>query len=246
MGDGQLSVLATDQLRPCPNDGLKGVWEPDESVCIEIVELIQANDQRGVERLYHHCSREITVLLYHLLDREDVEDRLHDVLMAVVFGIQKGQLREPARLHGYIRTITRRFAIATLKERITRRRREVDNATIDNIASSPQNAREHTAEQDCIRKQGVEIAHEVLRAMSQRYRDILYRFYVLEEDPEEIQREMNLTPTQFRLAKSRAKERFGALGRARLEGHRKAMRKSQLLRSGEGFATSTFPVAWRV
>jgi DNA-directed RNA polymerase specialized sigma24 family protein len=58
---------------------------------------------------------------------------------------------------------------------------------------------------------------KVLRGLSARDREVLTRFYLHEQSQEQICREMNLTGTQFRLMKSRAKARFGELGRRRLE-----------------------------
>ena len=60
------------------------------------------------------------------------------------------------------------------------------------------------------------MADAVLRSISVRDREILTRFYLMEETQEEICEEMNLSDTQFRLLKSRAKARFGELGRKRL------------------------------
>jgi DNA-directed RNA polymerase specialized sigma subunit len=57
---------------------------------------------------------------------------------------------------------------------------------------------------------------KVLRGISRRDREILTRFYLYEQTQEQICDEMNLTETQFRLLKSRAKARFGELGRRRL------------------------------
>jgi RNA polymerase sigma-70 factor, ECF subfamily len=42
------------------------------------------------------------------------------------------------------------------------------------------------------------------------------RFYLNEEPQEQICREMALTETQFRLLKSRAKARFGEIGKKKL------------------------------
>ena len=58
----------------------------------------------------------------------------------------------------------------------------------------------------------------VLKGLSSRDREILTRFYLQEESQEQICREMKLTDTQFRLLKSRAKARFGEMGRRKLEG----------------------------
>lgn len=57
---------------------------------------------------------------------------------------------------------------------------------------------------------------EVLEGISARDREILTRFYLHEQTQQQICDEMNLTETQFRLLKSRAKARFGELGRKKL------------------------------
>jgi len=67
------------------------------------------------------------------------------------------------------------------------------------------------------RKQKMSIVQEILGSMPRRDRDVLERFYVLEQSKEEICREMNLTPTQFRLLKSKAKSTFAKLGQRKLK-----------------------------
>jgi hypothetical protein len=59
--------------------------------------------------------------------------------------------------------------------------------------------------------------------MPVQQREVLIRFYILEQLPEVIQEELGITPTQFRLIKSRAKARFAELCRAATE--RKPTRK---------------------
>ena len=56
----------------------------------------------------------------------------------------------------------------------------------------------------------------ILRSSPPRDREILVRFYLREQTPAEICRDLDLTENQFRLIKSRAKARFVELGRARL------------------------------
>ena len=55
-----------------------------------------------------------------------------------------------------------------------------------------------------------------MRNVSARDREILTRFYLLNQSQEQICDEMGLNNTQFRLLKSRAKARFGELGRRTL------------------------------
>jgi RNA polymerase sigma-70 factor (ECF subfamily) len=68
-------------------------------------------------------------------------------------------------------------------------------------------------ERNVIAMQRAEIARKVLNGVSRRDRDILNRFYVLEQTQEQICAEMGLSYNQFRLLKSRAKARFGEMGR---------------------------------
>jgi RNA polymerase sigma factor (sigma-70 family) len=73
-----------------------------------------------------------------------------------------------------------------------------------------------TPEERAISRQQAEIMETVLRSLSHRDREILTRFYLLEQSQEQICAQMNLTETQFRLLKSRAKARFGEMGRRKL------------------------------
>jgi RNA polymerase sigma-70 factor (ECF subfamily) len=52
--------------------------------------------------------------------------------------------------------------------------------------------------------------------MSRRDREILTKFYLHECTPEQICGEMVLSDTQFRQLKTRAKDRFGELGRKKM------------------------------
>jgi Sigma-70, region 4 len=57
----------------------------------------------------------------------------------------------------------------------------------------------------------------ILRSLSERDREILTRFYLHEQSQEHICQEMSLSETQFRLLKSRAKARFGEMGKRKLQ-----------------------------
>jgi DNA-directed RNA polymerase specialized sigma24 family protein len=73
-----------------------------------------------------------------------------------------------------------------------------------------------TPEHEAVDREKMDIMLAVLRSMSDRDREVLTRFYLHEQSPELICRELNLTATQFRLLKSRAKERFAELGKTKL------------------------------
>jgi DNA-directed RNA polymerase specialized sigma24 family protein len=61
-------------------------------------------------------------------------------------------------------------------------------------------------------RQKAKLMKAVLAQMPERQREVLERFYLHEQTPEQICQEMSLTETQFRLMRSRAKAAFGTRG----------------------------------
>ena len=71
-------------------------------------------------------------------------------------------------------------------------------------------------EENAMLRQRTELIEKVLSELADRDREVLTRFYLHEQSQEQICAEMGLTETQFRLLKSRAKARFGELGKKKL------------------------------
>lgn len=178
---------------------------PDWTVTVE---RIQAGDPAAMAELYSVFTRGIRYLLLRSLGMEDIDDRVHDCFVIVTEAIRSGELREPARLMGYIRTVVRRHIAARIGDAVLRRRNvvEFEDALFD-VSDWKNNP-----EQDLLARQRAEIAHRVFNGVSIREREILRRFYLLEQSQERICSEMGLSYNQFRLLKSRAKARFGKLG----------------------------------
>ena len=81
---------------------------PSEPVWAELVDKIKHNDATGLEELYRVFSRGVRFNLCRQLGSQDVDDRVHDTFLIVAQAIQRGDLREPERLMGYVRTIVSR------------------------------------------------------------------------------------------------------------------------------------------
>lgn len=177
----------------------------------EMVTKIQANDQDALEELYNLFSRGVKFLIVRQLGRQDIDDRVHDTFVIVVQAIQRGDLRDPERLMGFVRTIVRRQIANFIEKNYTRRRDELDIDGSVRIADS-----HFSPEEVAIRTQNSKIIEDVLKDCSRRDREILTRFYLLEQTQEQICAEMELNDTQFRLLKSRAKQRFSDEGRRRI------------------------------
>src|SRR5579862_5646642 len=89
----------------------------------EIVEKIRSDDESGVEELYSALREGARNKLFRLVGPQSVEDRLHEVLLIVLEVIRSGELRDPERLMGFVRTVTRRQVAAHIRGAITGRKR---------------------------------------------------------------------------------------------------------------------------
>jgi len=176
-----------------------------------LVARIQKGDQEALNELYQVFGRGVRFFMYRQLGPQDIDDRVHDAFLIVVQAIQRGELRDPARLMGFVRTIVRRQVATRIDHLVQTRREQVPLEQGPVIAD-----RTGTPEDQAMGGQRMELMLKVLRGMSARDRDILTRFYLQEQTQEQICREMKLTDTQYRLLKSRAKARFGELGRRAL------------------------------
>ena len=176
-----------------------------------LVEQIKAGEDAGMEQLYKLFSRGIRYYLCRQLGPQELEDKVHDTFLIVVNAVKRGDLREPERLMGFVRTVVRRQVAAYIENAVHTRRDQADLETGVSVADRKENP-----EQEAILRQKSALMKSALSALSQRDRDILVRFYLQEQPQEQICREMALTETQFRLLKSRAKAKFGEIGRKKL------------------------------
>jgi RNA polymerase sigma factor (sigma-70 family) len=114
---------------------------------------------------------------------------------------------------GFVRTVVRRQVAAHIEKAVSTRRGHTELDSSMRVPDPHDNPEEHA-----VFRQRVELIRKVLHELSDKDREILTRFYLREQSQDQICREMKLTETQFRLLKSRAKARFGELGKKKLTG----------------------------
>ncbi len=174
-----------------------------------LVERVRSGEPAGLEELYRVFSKGIRFYLCRQLGPQDLDDKVHDIFLIITQSIQKGDLREPERLMGYVRTVVRRQVAAHIDNAVKQRRNQTDlEFGVVSDQASP--------ESRIIEQQNMQVALRVLKSLRPREREVLMRFYLDEQTPDEICNDLGLTETQFRLIKSRAKARFGKLARNRL------------------------------
>jgi RNA polymerase sigma-70 factor, ECF subfamily len=172
----------------------------------DLVQRIRAEDACSVLDLYAVIAGAVPTSLARLGKKDSIEDDLHDILLVVLETIRRGALRQPDRLLGFVRTVARRRAVACIRGNVFERRHFGPDASVARSS-------EPTPEERLAARERVERVRRVLKGLRRRDREIMIRFYYREQRPEQICREMRLTPTQFRLFKSRALARCVELGR---------------------------------
>lgn len=202
---------------PIP-DAPSGTAGPTGVPWAEIVRQIQVNDPAGMEALHKALSRGLRYHIGRQIGTQDLDDKLHDIFVTVVGAIQRGDVREPERIMGFVRTIAQRKVVAYITTAVQKRNRETEFDF-----GIQEDTRGLDPERMALAREKAQIVKTALASLSNRDREILERFYLREQTPEEICAQMNITMTQFRLQKSRAKAKFGAVGQKKANPVRRIM-----------------------
>ena len=152
--------------------------------------------------LYSILSRGMRFLAIHKLGPEDGLECFHDTVLILIARIREGALQEPAALFGYARTILMRGVM----DRFEKRRR-LSTEDLDSVGFAIPDPRS-TPEQMLVAEERVAVMRKALLSLRPNEREVLTRFYLQEQSPETIQQEMKLTSTQYRLLKSRSKQKL--------------------------------------
>ena len=148
----------------------------------QLVERVHAGEPAAMEELYAIFDRGIRYFLLRSLGPDDIDDKVHDCFLIVTQAIRNGDLREPDRLMGFVRTVVKRQIAGSIDVAVQQRRTRVE---FDDTILSVSDWREDP-ERTMLAKQRAEIARKVLSSVSRRDRDILDRFYVQEQTQEKI------------------------------------------------------------
>jgi len=139
-------------------------------------------------------------------DEERARDLLQDTFCIAIEKLRKKELEKPERLAGYLRGIAVRVALNAGRSR----RREPTGLDAAEIAAIPYNTRrqfQHVASEEA-----QAAVHKILQSMPvERDRELLIRFYVYDQDKDEICRELGLKSLHFNRVLFRAKNRFRKL-----------------------------------
>ena len=171
-----------------------------------VVEQIQAGDPRGEETLYRALNTGARQFFRRRLGIQDVEDHVHDVFVIVVQAILRGELREPERLMGFVRTVLYRQSAAGISRIVGERKTSADFGMAADLTND-----EPDPEQRILSRERIDAMARELRKLKAKDFELLTRFYLREQSPQRIRDEMGLNETQFLVRKSRARARLAGL-----------------------------------
>lgn len=183
---------------------------PDEAASHSGWESIVNQVAAGIPMAWELVYRSLAPLRFEIagrIGRDHADDVYHDTIVALVDAIRKGQLHAPEALPAFARTVAVRKVCLFLREAVLARVAvDPDSVTVRDRSPNP--------EQQRMRAEKREIVARILVSMPACPREVLSRFYFNHESAAEIQRAMQLSATQFRLIKSRAKAFLAERGRA--------------------------------
>jgi RNA polymerase sigma-70 factor, ECF subfamily len=181
--------------------------EIGDSTPAALVERIRAGDRNAEQELVERYSRGISFVIRQLVsDQDTVEDIYQETYRLVLEKIREGAVREPERLSGFITSIARNLVIEQFRRVSRRRAREEPQA--DQPVASPAPSQLD----GLLREEQVSLVRRVLASLpSERDRKILYRFYLADDDKDEICAGLGVTNLHFNQILCRARERYKKL-----------------------------------
>jgi len=179
---------------------------PAETAPEDLVRRIRQGDRQAEDELVRRYRRGVSVILRRAgSDASAVGDLSQETFRLALEKIRKGDIREPEKLSGFICALARNLAIEHFRKGSARRiSGPPDESALASPALDPL--------EDLLRTERAALVRRVLSEMpADRDRQILFRFYIEEEEKGAICRDLGLTSLHFNRVLFRARERYREL-----------------------------------
>jgi len=175
--------------------------EPDASAAL--VKRLIAGDPTAEEELVRRYTRGIRMLLRRITNDWSADDLHQDTFRRALEKIKRGELREPDKLSAFMCGLARNLAIDSLRQSMRAEQLQ---------PRQPVPAPDADALEQLLREERARAVRQALSEMPvARDREILRRFYIAEEDKEQICADLDLSALHFNRVLHRARERFREL-----------------------------------
>jgi RNA polymerase sigma-70 factor (ECF subfamily) len=201
-GERQLLLLQVQQMQATGvNFAMKA------SVEVDLVSRIMAGDRGAEEEFVRHYSRGVTLIIRHESSNpEAIDDLCQETFRIALQKIRRGDVREPEKIAFFIRSVAKNLVI--MEGRKGWREESLDvSEGVDRIPAQPPDQLDELQ-----RKELAVIVRRVLDQLkSERDREVLFRYYILEEDKQKICSDFRLSSLHFNRVLCRARDRFKEL-----------------------------------
>ena len=180
----------------------------EAEVAVDLVRRIRGGDRTAEDELVARYSRGLLFHLRRLTGDPALADDLHQETFRVVLErLRSGSITEPSRLAGFLLGTGRNLFLGGYRKRTRRGERDsVDAAAVDPADPSPGQLA------SLVREEEIQEVRRLIGELStDRDRQLLFRFYVAEEDKERICADLGLSSLHFNRVLFRARQRFREL-----------------------------------
>ncbi len=182
-----------------------------DTALVALVQRIQDDDRQAETELVTRFSKGLLLMLRRLTgDRTLAEDLHQETFRVVLEKVRAGQIREPAKLPGYLRG-TARNLLLTERRQGARLRFDGDSAALVDPGRGQLTA-EASQLRKVLRQEEARQVRKLLGEMRfERDRQILAHFYLSDRTKQEICSDLDVDPGGFKKILFRARERLREL-----------------------------------
>jgi RNA polymerase sigma-70 factor (ECF subfamily) len=171
----------------------------------DLVRRIRSGDTGAEAELVTRFGEGLAFLLRRWTrDHAAAEDLYQETFRLAIEKIRRGEVRDPDRLAGFLRSLAKNLSIHHYRRGASRELREED------LESAPEPVESEAGQLDrLLRQEKAAAVRQVLEELaSERDRQVLFRFYIAEEDKERIRSDLGLSSLDFNMVLFRARRRY--------------------------------------
>lgn len=179
----------------------------DESDWAEWLQRITAGEASAETELYHRYKEGVAVIIGQIVHNESAtEDLSQETFRISLEKIRDGEVREPERLSGFICGVARNLALDYIRK-MRRSLSQEEAIDAEQIRDPQPNPYDHL-----LRKERIGLVLQTLSEIKiARDREVLTRYFIAEEDKDQICAALGLTAQHFNSIVHRALKRYKEL-----------------------------------
>lgn len=174
---------------------------------VDLVSAIYSGEAGAETEFVRRYQRGLRLLLVkRVADQDAIQDLMQEIFTAAIIAIRSGKLREPGSLNSFIRQV----AINQTKThyRKTSRMHTNQDESLHNASGSTTCSSISQIQQAQVRKI---LQNAIQQLGTERDRQLLLRYYIYEEDKQDLCKDLSLSPEHFDRVLYRARQRMKQL-----------------------------------